>query len=116
MRLRQPLFIAAVLAAFGAAYGARAQELSVDAKLLDPSVAGAKSMAKKGKQQAGAKSDSGKADKGGKVDNRRFGELEGWSPGKSPPGSKKPDEPESSLQKAPVSLTPSGGMAVGMPF
>lgn len=115
MRWRPHLTIAAVLAfvVFGSA--ARAQDWSVDTKALDAS--GAQSKAKKGKQQAAAKpDDSAKPNQKGKVENRQFGELEGWSPGKSPP-KKKEDEKDSRFGgKAPVSMTPSGGMSVGMPF
>lgn len=118
MRLRSPLLIAAVLAFIAPVGAAWAQELAVDAKLLDPSAA-AQSKPKKGKQQAAAKpGESGKTDKGGKAENRQFGELEGWSPGKSPPKKKDDDKgPRSpSGGKAPVSMSPSGGMSVGMPF
>lgn len=112
MRLRPLFSIAAVLALVASA--AVAQDWSLDTKSLGSS---AESKAKKGKQQAVAKpDDSSKSDKKGKVENRQFGELEGWSPGKSPP-KKKEEEKESRFGgKAPVSMTPSGGMSVGMPF
>ncbi len=115
MRLCPSLSIAVVLAlGVVLAPTARAQEWAPDAKLLDPAAAQPK--AKKGRQQAAAKpADSGKSDKG-KVENRQFGELEGWSPGKSPPKKKEDEKDSRSGGKAPVNMTPSGGMSVGMPF
>ncbi len=92
--------------------GAYALELSVDAHALDASVV-SKPQGKKSPKSQGAKSDS----KPGKTPDRQFGELEGWSPGKAPPGQKKEEtEGRFSNSKVPVSVTPSGGMAVGLPF
>lgn len=118
MRLRPLLSIAAVLAfTVSIPLASWAEELSIDAKLLDPAAA-AKPKAKKGKQQqAAAKPEGGgKSDKSGKPENRQFGELEGWSPGKAPPKKKEEEKDSRFGSKAPVSMSPSGGMAVGMPF
>jgi hypothetical protein len=95
-----------------------AQELSLDPAALDASGAGAKQKGKKAAAKAHAGASGAAADKPGKVENRQFGELEGWSPGKAPP---KPKDKEDSVNgpfggKAPVSVTPSGNMAVGLPF
>jgi hypothetical protein len=52
--------------------------------------------------------------------DRQFGELEGWSPGKTPGSKETPQETSTSSGassgKAPVSLSPSGNMSVGLPF
>jgi hypothetical protein len=118
MRCRDILVISALLVGAMALQGAFAQELSVDPNSLDASGAGVKAAAKKAaKTKAsgqGAKSDG----KPGKTPDRQFGELEGWSPGKAPPGQQKKEETEGrfSNSKTPVSVSPSGGMSVGMPF
>lgn len=112
MRMRSPLPVAAVLAVTLAS-GALAQEWSLDTKGLGGP--GASAQAKKGRQADAKPDQKGNA---GKTENRQFGELEGWSPGKSPP-KKKEDEKGSRFGgggKAPVSMSPSGGMSVGMPF
>lgn len=114
MRMRSPLSIAAALALALASTGASAQQWSVDTKALDTGGAAAQPKPKKAKQTAGRPDNSGKSD--GKTENRQFGELEGWSPGKAPP-KKKDEEKESRFgTKMPVNVTPSGGMSVGMPF
>ncbi len=118
MNYGRSLMISALVFGALAFQSAYAQELSVDAKALDASLA-AKPQGKKpakaraSSQQQGARSDG----KSGKAPDRQFGELEGWSPGKAPPGQQK-EETESrfSNTKVPVSVSPSGGMAVGLPF
>jgi uncharacterized low-complexity protein len=97
-----------------------AQELSLDPNALDTSSASAPktkakkaSHAKKSQPQPAA---SAAPQKPTKVENRQFGELEGWSPGKTPPKSKDKQDPVTPGKVAPVSVSPSGGIAVGMPF
>lgn len=115
MRLRPHLSVAAVLVLLAFGSVARAQDWSVETKALDASTA--QSKAKKSKQQTAAKpDDSAKSNQKGKVENRQFGELEGWSPGKSPPKGKQEEKGSRFGDKAPVSMSPSGGMSVGMPF
>ncbi|MBI1867910.1 MAG: hypothetical protein HYS06_06410 [Methylocystis sp.] len=118
------LIVAAVVAAVPAS-AVWAQGLSVDVKSLDLPDAVAKPAKKNGaaKAQTGATNAGGaKAEKGGKSGDRKsgdrqFGELEGWSPGKSPPGDKTDEaESPSDRQKTPLSLSPNGGMAIGLPF
>ena len=50
------------------------------------------------------------------MENRQFGELEGWSPGKSPPKKKDKSDDTPRFGRAPVNMNSSGGMGVGMPF
>jgi hypothetical protein len=115
MRFRQSLAVSALLLGALSIQGAIAQELSLDPKALDATGAAAKPAAKKAKSRGAAP--SAKADDKAKVENRQFGELEGWSPGKAPPKPQPKEEPTSKFGgSAPVSVTPSGGMAVGMPF
>jgi hypothetical protein len=118
MHCRQILTISALFLGALAFQSASAQELSVNPSALDTSV-GAKAASRKSSKTRGlgaqqrAKSDG----KPGKAPDRQFGELEGWSPGKAPPGQKK-EETESrfSNSKLPVGVSPSGGMSVGLPF
>jgi hypothetical protein len=102
-----------------------AQELQLDPKALDTS--GASSVQfKRGKGKRGAEAAPRQAPgkPGAAGPNRQFGELEGWSPGKAPPKPKDkydadPNSASSSSAqsgKAPVSVTPTGNMAVGLPF
>jgi Tfp pilus assembly protein FimV len=115
------LLLIAFLAGAGAAV---AQEIQFDTKALDNTDAGAPAPKRKGKKAvapvapAEAQQQPAQGVKGGA--NRQFGELEGWSPGKEPPKPKDKYDPEakgsSSGGKAPVSVTPSGNMNVGLPF
>jgi len=118
MRCRDMLMISALFWGAMALQGAFAQELSVDPKSLDTSGAGAKAPAKKAAKTKASGQNAQSQGKPGKAPDRQFGELEGWSPGKAPPGQQKKEEPEGrfSNSKTPVSVSPSGGMAVGMPF
>ena len=116
---RVSLLVGAVLIGAGA-LTARAQELQLDPSALDASGAAtpAKAKGKKAKAQPGAGgSVASKPSANGP--NRQFGELEGWSPGKAPPAKpgevKKPEKPEEET-KAPIGLSPSGNMSVGLPF
>jgi len=106
---------AALASIVAAASPALAQE-SFDPAQLDTSGMKAKAKAKKSagtKPAAQAPAKSGKP--GG---DRQFGELEGWSPGKAPPGAAagKDDGPSNGLGKAPVSMSPSGQPAIGLTF
>lgn len=119
--IRAPLFVAALVIGAGAT-AALAQELQLDPKALGASVApaGPTVKGKKAKGQAGGAT-AGKPAANGP--NRQFGELEGWSPGKAPPP--KPGETPvktQSNEKAedakapPIGMSPSGNMAIGLPF
>ncbi|MBY6241713.1 hypothetical protein [Methylosinus sp. Sm6] len=114
MRLGPHLTIAAVLAlttVLGAS-AATAQEWTLDTSALGAS---APAKGKKAKPQSAASpADRGAA--GAKTDNRQFGELEGWSPGKSPPKPKEKQDDTPRFGKAPVNMNSNGGMGVGMPF
>ncbi len=118
MRCRESLVISVLFLGAMAFQGASAQELSVDPNTLDSSGVSAKHTAKKAAKSRSAAPSAKADDKSGKAENRQFGELEGWSPGKAPPKPKDKEEPKSKFGNgsAPVSVTPSGGMAVGMPF
>jgi hypothetical protein len=118
MRRRKGLVISVLFLGALAIQGARAQELSVDPNALDSTSASAKHTGRKASKARPAAPSAKADDKSGKGENRQFGELEGWSPGKSPPKPKDKDEPKSTLggSAPPVSVTPSGGMSVGMPF
>ena len=110
------LLIAALL--FGAA--ATAEELSVDPNAFDASsvtTAKTKTKGKKAAVRAHGGATAGVSGQPGKTPDRQLGELEGWSPGKAPP-KKKEDEPSdrSGSGTTPVSVSPSGGMSVGVPF
>jgi hypothetical protein len=118
MRFRDILTISALFLGAMTLQGAVAQELSVDANSLDTSSVGAKAPGKKAAAKTGASGQGAKSEgKTGKTPDRQFGELEGWSPGKAPPAEKKEEtRGRFSNSKAPVNVTPSGGMAVGLPF
>jgi len=115
MRFRGSLLVAAMLIGAVAAPVAFAEELSLDPKAIDTTGEGAKVKGKKAhqaKQQANAP-----APKTGKPGgDRQFGELEGWSPGKTPPKEKERDSPSGAPAKGPIGVTPSGNMSVGLPF
>lgn len=106
-----------VLAAFLIAAGlqaASAQQLQVDPGALDAS--GSVSAQPKPKKAKAQQSQGAGQQKQGSGD-RQFGELEGWSPGKAPPGKKKEEETPSSPSGAmPIGVSPSGNMSVGLPF
>lgn len=116
-----PLFLAAFLVAAG---GGVASAQQLDPNALDTS--GAVSTAPKAKKAKAQQSQHGGAQQsqhGGTAQqqqgagNRQFGELEGWSPGKTPPGKEKEAEkPSSPSGKMPVGVSPSGNMSVGLPF
>jgi hypothetical protein len=117
MRCREGLVISFLFLGAMAYQGAGAQEFSVDPNALDQTSGtthGGRKAAKARRAAPSAKAD----EKSGKGDNRQFGELEGWSPGKSPPKPKEKDEPTGKFgnRSVPVNVTPSGGMGVGMPF
>jgi hypothetical protein len=117
MRYREALVISLLFLGVMAYQSASAQEFSVDPNALDQT--GGSAHAGKKAAKARRSAPAAKADeKKGKGDNRQFGELEGWSPGKTPPKPKEKDEPTSKFgnRSVPVNMTPSGGMAVGMPF
>jgi hypothetical protein len=113
--IRGNLLIAALLFAAGAP-AAFAQELSIDPKALDASGAASQPKGKKGagKAQTG-KAQGAAGGQAGKTQDRQFGELEGWSPGMAPPG-KKEETTSGGRSSAPISVSPSGNMAVGLPF
>ncbi len=83
-----------------------------DPKALDATLSSAKPKGKKPRSEAKA------PEKPGKTPDRQFGELEGWSPGKSPPKKDKdaPTGAAAPLKNAPMSVSPSGNMSVGLPF
>lgn len=119
MRLRSHLSIVVVLACAALAGAAAAQEWSLDTKSLDTGALGAAAPAKSKKAGAAVprQDAGGKPDKGApKTENRQFGELEGWSPGKSPPKKKDKGDDAPRFGKAPVNMNSTGGMGVGMPF
>ncbi len=112
-----PLLVAALLVAAG---GGVASAQQLDPNALDAS--GAVSTAPKAKkakaqpsQRAGAQQQQQQG--GG---DRQFGELEGWSPGKAPPGKegkeKEAGQPSAPNGKMPLGMSPSGNMSVGLPF
>jgi hypothetical protein len=114
MRLRPRLSIAVVLAAAALFGSATAQE--PEWKLDTGVSAPAKGKKAKLQQTATRPNGAAKPDKGpAKAENRQFGELEGWSPGKSPPKKKEKGD-DSSLGRGPVNMNPTGNMAIGMPF
>ncbi len=116
---RALLFVASLSMVGGWAGRAAAQD-SPDPAMLDTKDAKPEgkpnSRGKKSAQQpSGTQAKTGKP--GG---DRQFGELEGWSPGKSPgadaSGKNAGDQSAGSGSKAPVSMSPSGNMSVGLPF
>ena len=110
MRFRGSLAIPALMLGVFCACTAAAQDASFDSKALDAAVSTTKPKGKK------AKAEVKPAEKPGKAQDRQFGELEGWSPGKAPPKKKEDERPTSSGIKPPVSVSPSGNMSVGLPF
>ncbi|WP_244594733.1 hypothetical protein [Methylosinus sporium] len=119
MRSRPLLLVAAIFAFSSALPLSAGAEDALDPSRLDTSAAGtAKAKPKKNKQQqqatAGQPAAPGKPP--AKAENRQFGELEGWSPGKSPPKKKEKEDEGSRFGKAPVSMGNNGNMSVGMPF
>jgi hypothetical protein len=116
MGFRGKVLFAALILSAAASVAASAQQLQFDAKSLDAS--GAAATPHKGKKAASKSQAAGGSEKPGKVDNRQFGELEGWSPGKTPPKKKDKDDDAGSRfsGSAPVSVSPSGNMSVGVPF
>jgi hypothetical protein len=116
MRFHGRLLAAAVLLAVTATVAVKAEELRLDPSALDPNAgSAARPKAKKGaKAKAEAAAKPAKPAKAGS--DRQFGELEGWSPGKTPPKEKKDETPSGEASKAPVSLSPTGNMSVGLPF
>jgi hypothetical protein len=121
MRFRRSLAISVLLLGALSLQGAFAQELSLDPNSLDTTGGANNATSEKPARKKAAKpraaAPSAKADDKAKAENRQFGELEGWSPGKAPPKPKKDEAPTSKFGgSAPVGVTPSGGMSVGMPF
>ncbi|HEY8259803.1 MAG TPA: hypothetical protein VIG55_01205 [Methylosinus sp.] len=111
MRLRSPLSIAVVLALATMPGAASAQDWTLDTS------GAATAAAAKGKKARPEATASAKPEKGaGKGENRQFGELEGWSPGKSPPKKKEKEDDTPRYGRAPVNMNSTGGMGVGMPF
>ncbi len=113
------LLIAAYLIV-GGPLAASAQQLQVDPGALDASGSvTTQPKAKRAKAQQAPRAAAGQQQQGG-GGNRQFGELEGWSTGKAPPGGKqkeKEDEtPSSPNGKMPIGVSPSGNMSVGLPF
>lgn len=112
------LLIAAYLIA-GGLQAASAQQLQVDPGALDASGSvTTQSKAKKAKAQQSPRAGAGQQQQQGGGGNRQFGELEGWSPGKAPPGGKpaEAEKPASPNGKMPIGVSPSGNMSVGLPF
>ncbi|MGJ0454333.1 MAG: hypothetical protein ACR65T_14060 [Methylocystis sp.] len=114
-----PLLCAAFLIAAGPQV-ASAQQLQVDPGALDASGSvTAQPKAKRAKAQQSPRAGAGQQQQGGAGD-RQFGELEGWSPGKAPPGGKQKEKEgeAASLPKGglPIGVSPSGNMSVGLPF
>ncbi len=114
-----PVFLAAFLIAAGGEV-ALAQQLQVDPSALDASGAvSAQPKAKKAKAQPSQRTGVQQQQQQGGGD-RQFGELEGWSPGKAPPGKegkeKEAGQPNAPNGKMPIGVSPSGNMSVGLPF
>jgi hypothetical protein len=115
-----PLFLAACLMAAGGG-AASAQQLQVDPSALDASGAvSAQPKAKKAKAQPSQRTGAQQQQQQQGGGDRQFGELEGWSPGKTPPGKegkqKEAAQPSSPSGKMPIGVSPSGNMSVGLPF
>jgi len=111
------LLIAAYLIA-GSFQAASAQQLQADPGAPDASGSvTTQPKAKKAKAQQSPRASAGQQPQGS-GGNRQFGELEGWSPGKAPPGGKPKEEEKSSQSKGalPIGVSPSGNMSVGLPF
>jgi len=114
-----PLLCAAFLIAAGPQV-ASAQQLQADPGAPDASgsvTTQPKAKRAKAQQSPRASASAGQQQQQGGAGNRQFGELEGWSPGKAPPGKQKEDEkPNSPNGKLPLGVSPSGNMSVGLPF
>jgi hypothetical protein len=111
-----PLFLAAFLVA---AVGGVASTQQLDPNALDTSGAVSTApKAKKAKAQQSQRAGAQQSQQQGGAGNRQFGELEGWSPGKAPPGGKQAEDDKSSPPKGglPIGVSPSGNMSVGLPF
>lgn len=113
-------FLLSVALVIGGA--AVAQELQFDPKALDTSGAGASVSTKRGKgrkaapgAEAAPPHGAGKPAAQQAGGNRQFGELEGWSPGKTPPKPKDKDDGPSQA-KPPVTVSPNGNMGTGFAF
>jgi hypothetical protein len=110
------ILAAAALSAALAVPAVRAQDFQLDTRALDPSLAG-KPAGKKAKGSvapAGAAPTASK--QGGKPPaDRQHGELEGWSPGKSPPSPEEKDANGGSGRPS-VTMTPSGNVGTGFSF
>lgn len=118
--MRSRLLLVAAIFAFSSALplSAGAEDV-LDPSRLDPAAAGAtKAKPKKNKQQQASTGQAATPGKPapGKAENRQFGELEGWSPGKSPPKKEKKDDDTPRFGRAPVNMGNGGNMSVGMPF
>jgi hypothetical protein len=112
-----PLLCAAFLIAAGPQV-ASAQQLQADPEAPEASgsvSAQPKAKRAKAQQSPRAGAGAGQQQQGG-VGNRQFGELEGWSPGKAPPGKQKEDEKPNSPNTKMLGVSPSGNMSVGLPF
>ncbi len=112
-----PVFLAAFLIAAG---GGVASAQQFDPNALDTSGAVSTApKAKKAKAQPSQRTGAQQQQQQGGGD-RQFGELEGWSPGKAPPGKegkqKEAGQPNSPEGKMPIGMSPSGNMSVGLPF
>lgn len=112
-----PLVLTAFLIA-AAPKAASAQQLQVDPSALDTSGAVSTApKAKKAKAQQSPRAGAQQPQQQGGSGNRQFGELEGWSPGKAPPGKQTEAEtPNAPNGKMPIGVSPSGNMSVGLPF
>ncbi|RNJ51626.1 hypothetical protein [Methylocystis hirsuta] len=114
-----PLLCAAFLIAAGPQV-ASAQQLQADPGA--PNASGSvttQPKAKRAKAQQSPRAGAGQQQQQqGGSGNRQFGELEGWSPGKAPPGGKQTEaeKPASPNGKLPIGVSPSGNMSVGLPF
>jgi len=116
MGFRGKLLFAALIFGAAAVTSASAQQLEFNPKSLDDSAAPSARKAKKpGAKQHNA-AGAASSDKPAKADNRQFGELEGWSPGKAPPKKKEEETGSRFSGSAPVSVSPSGNLNVGLPF
>jgi hypothetical protein len=106
------------LAMLGVAASPASAQESLDASKLDQSGSLQYSKPKGKKKPAAAQPTAQAPAKGGKPGgDRQFGELEGWSPGKTPAAPGKKEEPaESRTGKPPVSMSPSGQPSVGLTF
>ena len=98
MRCRESLVISVLFLGAMAFQGANAQELSVDPNTLDSSGVSAKHTAKKAAKSRSAAPSAKAESKSGGAENRQFGELEGWSPGKAPPKPKDKEETERQIR------------------